>query len=100
MTRKEIEHMPPALRILAAEIQAPDHIPAMCLRDAAAMIETLLQWVDDGKANGARCAEERDRLQDAVRNLRDVSGRHHTEQACRRLYALLPENAESIHPDK
>jgi hypothetical protein len=41
MTAKELHHMPKALRILAADIQAPDHIPAMCLRDAAAMIESL-----------------------------------------------------------
>ena len=33
--------MPKALRILAGQIQAPDHVPAMCLRDAAAMIESL-----------------------------------------------------------
>ncbi len=38
---KELFHMPKALRILAAEIKAPDHIPATCLRDAAAMIEHL-----------------------------------------------------------
>jgi len=41
MTAKELNDMPDALRILAADIQAPDHIPAMCLRDAAAMIESL-----------------------------------------------------------
>jgi hypothetical protein len=41
MTAKELHHMPKALRILAADIQAPDHIPAMCLRDAACMIESL-----------------------------------------------------------
>ncbi len=41
MTAKEIEHMPPTLRILAAQIQAPDCVPAMCLRDAASMIESL-----------------------------------------------------------
>ena len=41
MTAKELNYMPKALRILAAEIQAPDHIPAMCLRDAACMIESL-----------------------------------------------------------
>ena len=41
MTAKELNYMPKSLRILAAEIQAPDHIPAMCLRDAAAMIESL-----------------------------------------------------------
>ena len=41
MTAKELYHMPKALRILAGQIQAPDHVPAMCLRDAAAMIESL-----------------------------------------------------------
>jgi hypothetical protein len=38
---KELFHMPKALRILAADIKAPDHVPAMCLRDSAAMIESL-----------------------------------------------------------
>lgn len=42
MTAKEIHHMPLALRILASEIRAPDHIPATCLRDAAAMIDSLV----------------------------------------------------------
>ena len=41
MTAKELNHMPKALRILAEQIQAPDHIPSMCLRDAACMIESL-----------------------------------------------------------
>jgi len=41
MTAKEIYHMHKALRILAEQIQAPDHVPAMCLRDAACMIESL-----------------------------------------------------------
>ena len=41
MTAKELNYMPKALRILAADIQAPDHIPSMCLRDAACMIESL-----------------------------------------------------------
>ena len=51
MTEKEISDMPKALRLLAEQIQAPDHVPAMCLRDAAAMIESLamdkqrLDWV-------------------------------------------------------
>ena len=30
-------------------------------------------------------------LRHAVRNLRDVQGRHHTQQATERLFALLPE---------
>ena len=33
--------MPKALRLLADQITAPDHVPSMCLRDAAAMIESL-----------------------------------------------------------
>lgn len=41
--------------------------------------------------------KERDGLLAAIRNLRDVSGRHHTEQAARALIALLPENS-SINP--
>lgn len=41
MTAKELHHMPKALRILANQIQSPDHVPSMCLRDAAAMIESL-----------------------------------------------------------
>jgi len=31
-------------------------------------------------------------LHTAIRNLRDVSGRHHTQQAMDRLISLLPEN--------
>lgn len=42
MTAKEIYHMPLALRILANDIRSPDDIPAMCLRDAAAMIDSLV----------------------------------------------------------
>ena len=37
----ELNAMPSALRELANQIQSPDDIPAMCLRDAADMIETL-----------------------------------------------------------
>jgi hypothetical protein len=60
------------------------------LRDRIAELEG---WVEEGKRNGARCAEQRDRLQDAVRNLRDVKGRHNTGIAYERLLAMLPENA-------
>ena len=55
-------------------------------------IETLERWVDSWKRNGARCAEERDRLQDAVREYRDAKGRYHTQKACERLLSLLPDN--------
>ena len=37
-------------------------------------------------------------LRNAVRNLRDVSGRHHSQIACERLFALLPENAQRVAP--
>lgn len=38
-------------------------------------------------------------LRDAVRNLRDVQGRHHTQIATERLFALLPENETSPSVD-
>ena len=34
-------------------------------------------------------------LRDAVRSIRDVKGRHHTQLAYERLIALLPENVKS-----
>jgi hypothetical protein len=36
--------------------------------------------------------KEREKFYAAIRNLRDVHGRHHTEIACKLLYDLLPEN--------
>ena len=42
--------------------------------------------------------KEVERLRAAIRNLRDVSGRHHTQIACERLFALLPENADVEPP--
>jgi hypothetical protein len=47
MKTPELDDMPKALRILAKQIQAPDHIPATCLKDAAAMIESLRIAVAD-----------------------------------------------------
>jgi hypothetical protein len=35
-------------------------------------------------------------IRDAVRNLRDVKGRHHAQQAMERLLALLPENVKVL----
>ena len=70
MTTAAIEQMPPALRILAAQIQAPDHIPAMCLRDAATMIETLTDAIHETLmenlhlADGEVCTLKR--LKDAI----------------------------------
>ena len=67
------------------------HESSAMLRDR---IEELERWVDEGKRNGERCASERDNLQDAVRNLRDVKGRHNSGIAYERLIALLPENVK------
>jgi hypothetical protein len=43
-------------------------------------------------------ASDLQRLRSAVRNLRDVQGRHHTQIATERLFALLPENAKGDAP--
>ena len=73
------------------EMESPkaigEALDAVCDR-----VEMLERWLEEGKRNGARCAEERDRLQDAVRSYRDAKGRYHTQKACERLLALLPEN--------
>lgn len=47
MRREELDAMPKALELLAEQITAPDHVPAMCLRDAAAMIRSLRLAVAD-----------------------------------------------------
>jgi hypothetical protein len=44
-------------------------------------------------------ASDLQRLRSAVRNLRDVQGRHHTQIATERLFALLTENADVDLPD-
>lgn len=52
-------------------------------------------WRADAGWQRANEAEAQlEELREAVRNLQNVSGRHHTEQAARALYALLPENAQ------
>ena len=44
--------------------------------------------------------KEVEKLRAAIRNLRDVSGRHHSQIACERLFALLPENETALaQPD-
>jgi len=55
------------------------------------------RWNAEGKINGARCAEERDRLQDAIRTLRDAKGNAATQDAYEELIALLPENDKLTH---
>ena len=51
-------------------------------------------WRADAGWKRADEAEAKlEELREAVRNFRDVSGRYHTEIACKRLFALLPENS-------
>lgn len=52
------------------------------------------------KGDDATYRRRIDELERAIRNLRDVSGRHNTEIACRRLYSLLPENADMEAPPR
>lgn len=65
---KELQDMPKALRVLANEINAPDHIPAMCLRDAATIIESLVV--------------QRDRERREAEEFRDDMRIHLTEGPC------------------
>ena len=68
--KKEITIMPQALRILAAQITAPDYVPATCLRDAATMIESLSNAIHETLmenlhlADGDQCTLKR--LKDAI----------------------------------
>lgn len=45
--RRNLDAMPGALRELANQIESPDDVPAMCLRDAAELIESLRMAVAD-----------------------------------------------------
>ena len=66
-----------------------------------------IRWVDENRYHPAmaregwfcmRCLNEfierqdLETLRNAVRNVRDAKGRHHTQLATERLFALLPEN--------
>lgn len=70
MTNREIEVMPQALRILADQIQAPDYVPGMCLRDAAAMIESLVYAIRETLLENLHLADGDDcaliRLKEAI----------------------------------
>jgi hypothetical protein len=61
--------------------------PALC---DALVLELSADIVGQNEKNAAEVI----RLRAAIRNLRDVKGRHHTQIACERLFALLPENAD------
>jgi hypothetical protein len=60
--------------------------------DAEREIEAWKEKAEHWKSLCTLYADERNELRDAVTNLRDVKGRHHTELAARELYALFPEN--------
>jgi len=55
---------------------------------------------DDGLARASKAEHELGELRDAVRHLRDVRGRFHTQLAVETLIALLPGNAESRRSEK
>lgn len=60
---------------------------------------TLERERDEKTHLAMRFAGELHELRTAVRNLRDVKGRHHTQQAMERLMELLPENANMEAPN-
>lgn len=101
---------------------------ATCSRSSDDLMESLDAWIEDALKGSkpigltlsrARVAitdgrdriteifdaleyqnKEVEKLRAAIRNLRDVSGRHHSQIACERLFALLPENATAqTRPD-
>ncbi len=47
INRQSLAAMPAALRELADQIDSPDDVPAMCLRDAAQLIEQLREAAAD-----------------------------------------------------
>jgi cell division FtsZ-interacting protein ZapD len=49
------------------------------------------RWVEEGKINGARCAQERDDLLQAISDFKKAKGRFNTQLAAERLIAMLPE---------
>jgi hypothetical protein len=63
--------------------------PAPCAPCAALVLELPADIVGQNEKNAAEVI----RLRNAIRNLRDVKGRHHTQIATEQLFALLPENA-------
>ncbi len=102
--------------------------PTTCSRSFDGLLDSLDAWIEDALKGSkpigltlsrarVTITDQRDRigeifdalecqnkevekLRAAIRNLRDVSGRHHSQIACERLFALLPENAKPIHGEK
>lgn len=70
--------------IEALQKQDPDRV-VICQKDAHVRIGEIFDALECQNS-------EVEKLRSAIRNFRDVSGRHHTQIACERLLALLPEN--------
>jgi len=69
MFEEELAAIPKALRQLAEDIKAADYAPAMCLRDAAAMIESLKMQRDTARKALTREREWMNRKMEACRAL-------------------------------
>jgi hypothetical protein len=61
-------------------------------RQPAPSAAVVLELAADIVGQNGKNAAEVIRLRNAIRNLRDVKGRHHTQIATEQLFALLPEN--------
>lgn len=72
MTKPELEAMPNVLRILANEINAPDHIPATCLRYAAKTIEELQSIINRARVEFFRDDSDAKILQKMVKILDEM----------------------------
>jgi len=57
------------------------------------LVSKLRKQVADGKRNGHRVAVQRDKLQDALREMVAAKGRYNTQRAMEHLISLLPENS-------
>jgi hypothetical protein len=64
-------------------------------RQPAPSAAVVLELAADIVGQNGKNAAEVIRLRNAIRNLRDVKGRHHTQIATEQLFALLPENEKS-----
>ena len=62
-------------------------------RQPAPSAAVVLELAADIVGQNGKNAAEVIRLRNAIRNLRDVKGRHHTQIATEQLFALLPENS-------
>lgn len=80
------------------EREADDRLAHMACSRSSDYPERIEEtWRADAGWQRADEAEAKlEELREAVRNFRDVSGRHHTKMAAERLIALLPENDRDL----